>query len=145
MKLNKMDNSSKTVLFFIALIVAAVIVGSSEIYLSPFGSVFRPRAPQINPMDLEFYYIAQTLISTINVALVIFLLFTYTNIYRRTRSEFTIGLIIFSTVLLTRDLAANPVVTKAFGFVSYGLGPFALLPALFEFVALSIMIYLTVE
>jgi hypothetical protein len=140
-----MNSGMKIGLFFVILIGLALVVASWEIYYSPFGSPFRPRPPQSNPMDLEFYYVAQTVVSTLNVALVIFLLVTFANIYRRTRSQFTIGLVIFSTVLLIRDLAANPVVTKAFGFISYGLGPFALLPSLFEMVALSVMIYLSVE
>jgi hypothetical protein len=142
--LNKMDSRIRTGLFFVILIGIALIIALSEVFLSPFGA-FRPRAPRSNPMDLEFYYVAQTVVSTVNVALIIFLLSTYANIYRRTRSQFTIGLIIFSTAFLIRDLAANPVVTKAFGFISYGLGPFALLPASFELVALSVMIYLTVK
>ncbi len=139
-----MNSNTKTGLFLVVLIGIALIVATSEIYLSPFGSL-RPRPQQPNPMDLEFYYAAQTVVSTVNVSLTIFLLATFSGIYRRTRSEFSLGLVIFSTVFLIRDLAANPVVTKTFGFISYGLGPFALLPSLFELVALSIMIYLSVE
>jgi hypothetical protein len=36
-------------------------------------------------------------------------------------------------------------VIGAFGFGLFGLGPFALLPDLFEFVALSVLLYLSVK
>jgi len=84
-------------------------------------------------------------VSTINVTLLIFLLVTYINIYRKTRSEFTIGLIIFSAVLLMNALASNPLVIWVFGFRAFGLGPFALLPDLFTFVALVVLLYLSIK
>jgi hypothetical protein len=95
--------------------------------------------------DFEFFYIAQTVLSTVNVALLAFLLTTYIDIYRKTRSQFTFGLIIFSSVFLLRTLTANPLFMWVFGFRAFGLGPFALLPDLFEFVALSILLYLSVK
>ena len=88
---------------------------------------------------------AQTAISTVNVALLIFLLTTYIDIYRKTRSQFTFGLIIFSLVFLLRTLTANPLFMSVFGFRAFGLGPFALLPELFELVALSVLLYLSAK
>jgi hypothetical protein len=32
-----------------------------------------------------------------------------------------------------------------FGFIAFGLGPFALLPELFEFLALIVLLYLSVK
>jgi hypothetical protein len=111
---------------------------------SPFP--FRPLPqPEYNPADLEFYYIARTVVSTINIALLVFLIATYVSIYSKTRSEFTIGLLIFAVVFLIKDLTSSPFVTGAFGFHTYGLGPFALLPDLFELVALSVLLYLSVK
>jgi hypothetical protein len=72
-------------------------------------------------------------------------LLTYVSIYRKTRSEFTIGLIIFSMVLLLNALTSNPLVIWAFGFRPFGLGPFAMLPDLFTFVALAVLLYLTTK
>ena len=95
--------------------------------------------------DLEFFYMAKTVVSTINIALLSFLILTYADIYRKTRSQFTIGLLIFSSVFLLKDLASNPMVIRASGFNLFGLGPFALLPDLFEFVALSVLLYLSVK
>jgi hypothetical protein len=44
-----------------------------------------------------------------------------------------------------KDLTSNPMIIRAFGFGLYGLGPFALLPDLFELVALSVLLYLSVK
>ena len=99
----------------------------------------------IFPGDIEAFYVAGTAISTINVTLLISLLVMYVQIYRKTHSEFTVGLIIFSAVLLLYALAADPIVRWMFGFRAVGLGPFAMLPDLFTCVALVTLLYLTVK
>jgi hypothetical protein len=109
----------------------------------PFGRVPPPLHNVAG--DLQFYYVAKTVVSTINIALLIFLLITYAGIYGKTRSEFTIGLLIFSMAFLIKDLTSNPLVIYAFGYRLVGLGPFALLPDLFELVALSVLLYLSVR
>ena len=73
------------------------------------------------------------------------LVFIYINIYNKTKSEFTIGLIILSTVLLLNAITSNPWVYRMFGFRAYGLGPFAMLPELFTCIALSVLLYLTLK
>jgi hypothetical protein len=106
---------------------------------------WQPRPPYEIPGDIEFYYIAKTVVSTINVTVLIFLLISYIDIYRKTRSEFTIGLIIFSATLLLYALVSNPLVISIFGFRIFGLGPFALLPDLFTFAALIVLLYLSIK
>jgi hypothetical protein len=95
--------------------------------------------------DIELFYTIKTVISTVNITLVIILLFTYIDIYRRTKASFTIGLIIFSTILLLYTITSNPILQWPFGFRASGLGPFAMLPDLFACVALSILVYLSVK
>jgi len=97
------------------------------------------------PGDIELFYTAKTVVSTINVALVIILFFTYIEIYRKTKSEFTVGLMIFSMILLLYTLASNPITQRAFGFSAFGLGPFAMLPDLFACIALSVLLYLSLK
>ena len=79
------------------------------------------------------------------MALLIILLLVYVDIYRKTRSEFTVGLIIFSVILFLYALTSNPLVMWAFGFRPFGLGPFALLPELFTFAALIVLLYLSIR
>ena len=95
--------------------------------------------------DIELFYTAKTVVSSVNTALLVFLLFTYYDIYRQTRSEFTIGLIIFALVLLLYALSSNPLVHWIFGFRAFGLGPFAMLPDLFTLAALVTLLYLTLK
>jgi hypothetical protein len=105
----------------------------------------RPTPTTFVPGDIELYYIIKTIISAINITILIFLLITYIGIYRKTKSEFTIGLIIFSMILLLNVLASSPFVIQGFGFRLLGLGPFAMLPDLFTCIALIILLYLSVE
>jgi hypothetical protein len=95
--------------------------------------------------DFEVFYLAYAIISTINIALLVIVLLTYVNIYNKTRSPFTIGLIIFALAFLLKDIAAHPFVTGLFSFRAYGLGPFAFLPGLFELAALSVLLYLSIR
>jgi hypothetical protein len=101
--------------------------------------------PSENAGDLQLFYIGKTVVSTLSIALLSFLMLTYVDIYRKTKSPFTIGLIMFSIVFLMKEFTSNPMVYRAAGFNQYGLGPFALLPDLFEFLALTLLLYLSVK
>jgi hypothetical protein len=132
----------------VALIAIAIIAAFWASATIPFSPEFPERRfPPSGQIfgDFEFFYVAQTVLSTVNIALLIFLLATYIDVYRKTRSQFTFGLIIFSLVFLLRTLTANPLFMWVFGFRAFGLGPFALLPDLFEFVALSVLLYLSAK
>ena len=85
------------------------------------------------------------MVSTINVTLLLYLLVTYINIYTKIKSDFSIGLIIFSTILLFYALASNPIIHWIFGFKASGLGPFAILPDVFTSAALAVLLYLTLR
>jgi hypothetical protein len=135
------------VVLVVVLIVVALLAALWATYTFyptyyPFGRV--PYSGQ-SANDFQFFYVAKTVISTINIALLAFLLITYVGIYAKTRSQFTIGLIVFSIAFLIKDLTASPLVIYAFHYVIVGLGPFAFLPDLFEFVALMVLLYLSVR
>jgi hypothetical protein len=137
------------VVVVIAVLTVAALAAFWAAYTLNQPREYRPptRMPpsQINPADFEFYYVAKTVVSTINIALLIVLVATYASIYMKTKSEFTIGLLIFAIVFLMKDLASNPYVPGAFGFQLFGLGPFALLPDVFELIALSVLVYLSIK
>ncbi len=104
---------------------------------------WQPRPPKYIPGDIEFYYTAKTVVSTINITLLVFLIMNYTIMYSDTKSEFLLGLIIFSLVLLLHAISSNPLVFQLFGFHAFGLGPFAILPDIFTLAALLVLVYLT--
>jgi hypothetical protein len=130
----------------VTLIAVALLAAFWAMYTLPL-SIFprRPLPSEEIRFDFEFFYVTQTVLSTVNVALLCYLLTTYVDIYRKTKSQFTFGLILFSLVFLLRTLAANPLFMRIFGFMAFGLGPFALLPDLFEFLALTVLLYLSVK
>ena len=140
MNKNQRNSAVLVALIAVALIVSFLWISIFQPLEQPFGH--RPVAPP-PPGDIELYYAARTVITTVNVALLIFLLATYLGMYRKIKSDFTIGLMVFSMVLLLYALSSNPLVQWIFGFRAFGLGPFAMLPDLFTFVALAVLLYLT--
>jgi hypothetical protein len=130
----------------LAVVVAVALVSAF------WATTFEPRNPPFEPRpfpferirgDWELFYIIQTVVSSINVVLLVFLLVTYVGLYQKTGSEFTVGLIIFSLTLLLYALVSNPLVHWLFGFRAVGLGPFAMLPDVFTSLALVVLLYLT--
>ena len=129
----------------IVVTVLAALWAMSTFWLPPSHWRHPLPPPYEIPGDIEFFYTVQTVVSTVNVALSIFLLLIYVGIYWKTRSEFTIGLIIFSAVLLLHALTSIPLVHRAFGFGGFGLGPFAMLPDLFTCAALVVLLCLSLK
>ncbi len=62
--------------------------------------------------------------------------------YRKTKSVFSFGLVVFGFAFLLKDIVASPFITGIFSFVASGLGPFIVLPDIFEFAALSVLLYM---
>jgi hypothetical protein len=145
---NRMNKSVRIWLVLGTLIVVAILAAlwaTSTFWFPRYPWEPHTRPPENIRGDIELFYTIKTVVSTINVTLSIFLLLIYVGIYRKTRSQFTIGLIIFSAIFLLNALASNPFVMWIFGFRAFGLGPFAMLPDLFTFVALAVLLYLSVK
>jgi len=151
--MEKRMNKSKfrlalAILLVAMLVLIAVLAAFWVIVGQPmFPGLQERQAPPtgIIPGDFEFFYGAYTIISTLNIALLVLLTTIYIDIYIKTRSQFTIGLIIFALVFLVKDLTSSPLITSLLGFRAYGLGPFEFLPGLFECFALSILLYLSIR
>lgn len=141
----------RTELAISLILIVGVLVGSLVAF------VYRPPVPMGGMMggdemgsggmysDLEWYYTAKTFFSGLNVVILVALLAIYVNIYVKMRTEFTIGLMIFTIILLLYALTSNPILHMMWGFHGYGLGPFAMFPDLFTTIALTILLYLSVK
>jgi len=142
---HSMNKRVKVSLILATLVVVAIVAAFWASRYFPFLPPFvRHRPPDfIIPGDIELYYTVKMVVSSINVTLMTILLITYVSLYKKTKSEFTLGLMIFSIVLLFNTLTSNPLLHWVFGFSAFGLGPFAMLPDLFTLVALVILLYLT--
>ncbi|MCW3996026.1 MAG: hypothetical protein NWE98_07760 [Candidatus Bathyarchaeota archaeon] len=129
----------------IAVAILAAFWAMSMFPQPPFEPRRIPGQGGYIPGDFEFFYVAFTIISTINIAMLVILLLTYINIYSKTRSPFTVGLIIFATVFLIKDFTSSPIIAGLFSFRAVGLGPFVFLPGILEFAALSVLLYLSIR
>ena len=145
--MNKLMNKSvRSWLIIVTLIVVTILAVFWATSTTWFPrSPFAPRPPEDVRGDIELFYTVETVVSTINATLSILLLIIYVSIYQKTRSEFTVGLIIFSSVLLLHALVSIPLVYRAFGFYEFGLGPFAMLPDIFSLGALIVLLYLSIK
>jgi hypothetical protein len=134
------------IVILIVVAVAAALLAEAAIRFRPpppFQRVYPPTGPI--PGDYEFFYTAEAVISTVNITLSFILVLIYISIYVKTRSQFTIGLIVFLIAFFLDAIASSPFVTRVFGFRAVGLGPFALLPSLFTLGALAVLLYLSVK
>jgi len=147
-----MKREQKIVILLVALLVltgiAAFLVASYQANLrSGFGipPFQQPRQYIFNPADLELYYIARAVFSTINIVLTIIIIVSYADIYLKTRAPFTAVLLLFAMLFLIKDITWSPFVIGWFKFTLLGLGPFAMLPDMFETAALMVLFYLAVK
>lgn len=146
---NKMNSSIK---FKIGLLLPILIlVGffaafwAASILYTPVEQRQPPRGQNLIFYDYEFFYFAHAIFSTLNIALLIILLITFVSVYKKTKSEFSFGLIIFGFAFLLKDLFSSPFTASIFHFYPMGLGPFIVLPDLFEFAALTVLLYLSIK
>ncbi|MBN1784625.1 MAG: hypothetical protein JW815_02700 [Candidatus Bathyarchaeota archaeon] len=148
MKLN-MNKYIKIALFFLVLVLVAILADLlATQHFTSHTPLFDPHQvppDRISIGDLELFYKFKTMLSTINATLLVLLLGTYIDIYRKFKSEFTLGLILFSLILLLYAVSSNPILQQFLGYWGTGLGPFAMLPDLFTSFALVVLLYLTMK
>ncbi len=148
MKGKTMNRNLRTIVLVAVLLAVAafaVLLASYLVNQANQENLFGRRPTYVNLEDLDVYYVARTVLSTINIVLLLVLIVNYVSIYLKTRSEFTVGLVLFAVFFLIKDITWSPFVVHFAGFDVFGLGPFAFLPDLFELVALSVLLYLSVE
>jgi len=134
------------IVILIVVAVAAALLAEAAIRFRPPPPFQHPPYPPTGiPGDYQLFYTAEAVISTVNVTLSFMLVLIYVSIYIRTRSQFTIGLIVFLIAFFLDAIVSSPFVTRVFGFRAFGLGPFVLLPGIFTLGALAVLLYLSVK
>ncbi len=142
---------TKVFALIIVLIIIGTVIGIAMSYASlkkgkelaeerghPFENNRRARA-------FALRYIASIVVISINVMLLVGLLWIYIDTYAKTKSSFMLGLVFFIGVLLIQSLLSLPLLHTFFGYTPYGLGPFGVVPYLFETMALVILMVLSME
>lgn len=102
--------------------------------------------PMVMQQDLWLVN-AKAIITLGNVILLLCLLVIYAKNYEQIKSKFALGLIAFVILLIMHALTSNPVVPYMWGHhrMYYDPGVFVILPDLFEFVALLILLYISLR
>jgi hypothetical protein len=128
--------------WFTATILSLLVISIVAIQTASSSPFYGPEPPPWRDIFLHLLLI-KTILSSLNSILLTLLLVTYIGIYRKTRSEFSIGLVVFSIALLLYSLTSNPLIHGIAGFRVSGLGPFTMLPDLFTCIASAILLYLS--
>jgi hypothetical protein len=93
---------------------------------------------------LALYIKGRTVLALINTGLLLYLIFLYVGIYRETRSNFSLCLVLFSVTLFLYSITSNPILIWVNGFESVNIfNVFNFLPDVFTTLASAILIYLS--
>jgi hypothetical protein len=109
----------------------------------PFRWDFDPEDVEKLRRIMPVFLSMKTIVNVINSIVILGLVIIHLNIYRRTGSEFSIGLVIFSTALLLYTIISNPLVHQLVGFRRIGFGPLLLIPDVFSLLASAVLLYLS--
>ena len=129
--------------------ILAVFMSAYIINLQQFQNFlgFGRQQPQFVFVDFQLINVIRLVFSTINIVLLTVLVLTYVSIYLKTRSGFTIGLLIFAAAFLVKEIASNPMLPG--NQILPGAGQFGpwliIVPGLLEIIALSVLVYLSVK
>jgi hypothetical protein len=118
---------------------------------SIFSNPSRPYLERLTPQQLEeisnllvFYIKGRTVLALINTGLLLYLIALYISIYRETKSNFSLCLVLFSATLLLYSITSNPILIWLNGFQEANiLNIFNFLPDIFTTLASAILIYLS--
>ena len=105
-----------------------------------------PPAPAPAPLPHMWLSNIQAVITLGNVILLLCLLYIYARNYEQIKSKFALGLIVFIIFLLVQAITSNPLVHLLWGFRHlHALGLLQIVSAWFEFVALAILLYISLK
>ena len=144
---DEMNNKKlKVILPVVAIAIVVAIIGLvvASLMLPP-PEIARPPIPQQDRVLMDIYLKAKTMISLVNIVLIISLMFIYRGIYKQVKSQFTLGLIVVMLVLFMYAFTSNPLIQILFGYQAEGLGPFAMIPDIFATFGLGLLLYISLD
>ncbi len=145
------NGKTKAIALVVVLLIVGTIIGFALSYasLKKGKELAEKRGQPFENKRLArifiFRYTASVIIITVNIFLLLGLFWVYANTYAKTKSSFMLGLLFFIGVLFIQSLLSLPTLATLFGYTPYGLGPFGVLPHLFETLALVILLILSLE
>ena len=91
----------------------------------------------------QSFLIERILVNSIASILIAIVLNTYISIYLKTKSKFSLGLVIIAISLLVQTLTANPFLLDLFNFRLAGSGLFSLVSSITTMIAIIALLYLS--
>ena len=162
----KMDPKAKAIVILFLLLIIGVVIGfvishyslesidkrtkativffKGDFTLKQLDQLNTPQARAIWESFKETYTLV-TIVICLNLALLIGLLGVYYDGFRKTKSNFTLGLFMFLGVLFIQAFLSLPVIQLVLGQSLSDLGLFHIVPNFFETIALIIFFYLSTE
>ena len=150
---NRMQKKPWVPIAIIVLLAAILLVllGPLNTLYSLFSHPGRPLLELMTPEQLmeisnmlALYIEGRTVLALINTCLLLYLMALYYNIYRETRSNFSLCLVLFSATLFLYSITSNPIMIWINGFNGTNIfNLFNLLPDIFTTLASAILIYLS--
>jgi len=160
---NTISRKSKSLIVISSLIFIGIIVGLifTTIGMNSIIDAIQQSGYNITDMQerrFSLIYTTSMIINCVDLILLIGILWIYLDSYRKTKSSFMLGLTFFIGVLFTRSLVslvtihslfieyvrAIPILTKTF-VIGGGFGTFSFFLNIFEIIAISILLYLSME
>lgn len=128
------------------LVLTAGILIATFIFiyaLSFLSYLFMPQRPFGMRGFFEDFILIKTFISSVNVVLLVYLIYNYVSLYNEVKSQFSLGLIVMSLALFAFSISDNPLFTLAFGLRGAGMGALTIIPSIFTLIAVLVLIYLS--
>jgi len=135
----------------VLIVILAVLIGPLNTLSFLQSHQDYPLLAQLTPQQLMeisnmlvLYIKGRTILALINTGLLLYLMYLYTGIYRETKSNFSLCLLLFSITLFLYSITSNPILIWINGFQSLSIfNIFNLLPDVFTTLASAILIYLS--
>ena len=134
-------------IYFVSVIGSAIL-GSilSILFLEHFsGSEFPFPIPVEYLPSIRFLLGLKTVISFVNMSLILLMLGIYVDLYRKIKTNFTAGLLLLIIVLLLNAFTSNPLLFLSFegGVISPSMR--FIIPDALTTIALTVLFYLSLE
>lgn len=107
------------------------------------GSMNKSGFGERAPLDDPSLAIFAAIVCAANIGLLLILLFTYVTSYKKLKSQFTLGLIIFATLLIVQNILFMFFLLARAGFHGEGMGFPVLSLSIIEFGALLVLLKTT--
>ncbi|UTB31843.1 MAG: hypothetical protein NKF70_10045 [Methanobacterium sp. ERen5] len=114
-----------------------------EINGPPENSSFKGKEHGNSFIDDPSLAVIAAAVCAANIGLLLILLFTYVTSYRKLKSQFTLGLIIFATLLIVQNILFMFFLLAREGFHGTGMGFPVLSLSIIEFGALLVLLKTT--